>query len=124
MTQDNTTNPEITLANIIQDLDLTLLTKPRDFSEVSVAGGYTSDLLSCVMAGAMHKGLWVTLQAHNNIVAVAALLDLAAIIITENAIPDIATITKANEEGVVLLSTAKPSFLVVGKLWEIGLRAE
>ena len=74
------------------------------------------------MAGAKQHGLWVTLQAHNNIVAVAALLELSAIIITENAQPDAATIAKANEEGVTLLSTDKLTFTVAGELWEMGLR--
>jgi hypothetical protein len=111
------------LQQIIQTLDLTVLTEQRDFSGTVPEGGYTSDLLSCVMAGACHGGVWVTLQAHANIVAVAALLDLAAIIITEGAMPDQATIDRANTEGITLLSTAEPSFAVVGKLWEMGLRA-
>jgi hypothetical protein len=76
------------------------------------------------MANAAKQGLWVTLQAHGNIVAVAALLDLCAVIITEDAQPDPATLAKANQEGVVLLATPKPSFHIVGKLWEMGLRAE
>lgn len=112
------------LAEIIKALDLTLLTKPRNFSDVIPAAGYTSDLLSCVMANAVRQGLWVTLQAHANIVAVSALLDQCAVIITEGAMPDLGTLEKANQEGVVLFSTAKPSFYVVGKLWEMGLRAE
>jgi hypothetical protein len=115
---------DLTLARVIEALDLTLLTQPHDFSSVTPTGGYTSDLLSCVMANAMHQGIWVTLQAHTNIVAVAALLDLCAVIITEDAMPDPATILKANEEHVVLFSTQKPSFYVVGKLWELGLRSE
>ena len=112
------------LARIIDELDLTLLTDPKEFSQVEVSGGYTADLLSCVMAGAPHEGLWVTLQAHNNIVAVAALLDLGAVVITENAQPDPATIAKANGEGITLLSTSHSTFFVVGKLWEMGLREE
>jgi predicted transcriptional regulator len=74
------------------------------------------------MAGAAHGGIWVTLQAHANIIAVAALLELDAVVITEGAAPDRGTITKANEEGISILSTAKPTFYVVGKLWELGLR--
>ena len=66
------------------------------------SGGYTSDLLSCVMAGAKTRRVWVTLQAHLNIVAVAALLELSAVIITEGARPDPATIAKANEEGITV----------------------
>ena len=111
------------LQQIIDALNLTVLTEPKDFSEEIPAGGYTSDLLSCVMAGACRQGLWVTLQAHVNIVAVAALLDICAIIITENANPDPATISKANEEGIPLFSTNDSSFKIVGKLWEMGLRA-
>jgi hypothetical protein len=111
------------LDQLIKDLDLELLTEKKDFSEVEVTLGYTSDLLSCVMAGAPHQGVWVTLQAHTNIVAVAALLELSAIIITEDARPDPATISKANQEGITMLATPQKSFAVVGKLWEKGIRA-
>lgn len=110
------------LEQIIQALDLQVLTKECQFARKQVKSGYCSDLLSCVMAGAEPEGIWVTLMAHGNIVAVAALLDLAAIIITENAQPEQETIEQANEKGVTLLSTPHPSFHVVGKLWELGVR--
>jgi hypothetical protein len=110
------------LQDVIDQLNLTVLTPPMDFSNVAPTGGYTSDLLSCVMAGAKKGAIWVTLQAHLNIVAVAALLEMSAIIITEGAQPEPATISKANEEGITLLSTDKQSFEVVGRLWEMGLR--
>jgi imidazolonepropionase-like amidohydrolase len=112
------------LQTIIDNLQLKILTNPVDFSTVNPGFGYTSDLLSCVMAGAANQGIWVTLQAHLNIVAVAALLDLSAVIITEGATPDEATIAKANEENITLLSTQESSFEVVGKLWEMGIHAQ
>ena len=112
------------LQQIIDQLNLTVLTDPRNFTNIQPKGGYTSDLLSCVMAGAKNNYLWITLQAHLNIVAIAALLDVAAIIITENAKPDAATIAKANEQGVILLSTPKPTFEIDGKLWEMGIHIQ
>ena len=112
------------LKQIIDSLKLTPITKPNDFSEITPTCGYASDLLSCVMSGAAHKSVWVTLQAHINIVAVASLLDLSAIIITEGAKPDEATIAKANEEGITLLSSEEPTFSVVGQLWSLGLRCQ
>ena len=112
------------LQEIITVLDLKVLTNNADFQSITPTCGYTSDLLSCVMAGAAHKSLWVTLQAHSNIVAVATLLELAGIIITEDAKPDQETINKANDEGIVLLSTDKPTFCIAGKLWEMGLRCK
>jgi hypothetical protein len=114
-------NKLMNLQQIIDRLNLTVLTDTRDFTLIHPDGGYTSDLLSCVMAGAKNNYLWITLQAHLNIVAVAALLDIAAIIITENAKPDSATISKANEQGIVLLATPKPTYEIDGKLWEMGI---
>jgi hypothetical protein len=114
----------MTLQDIIDQLNLMVITDPKDFKAIQPSSGYVSDLLSCVMAGAQHAGLWVTLQAHINIVAVAALLEISAVIITENAQPDSATIAKANQEGVILLSSNKTSFHITGKLWEMGLRAD
>jgi predicted transcriptional regulator len=111
----------VTLEEIIQQLDLKVLTTKDDGATRIPTAGYTSDLLSCVMHGAQRGGLWVTLQAHLNIVAVAALLDLAAVVITEGAQPDADTLAKANEEGVTLLSTHRSTFYVVGQLWKIGL---
>jgi hypothetical protein len=112
------------LKEIIDNLHLEPVTVPRNFAEITPTCGYTSDLLSCVMSGAAHQSIWVTLQAHINIVAVATLLDLSAIIITEDAKPDEATIAKANEEGINIFLTKEPTFAVVGKLWEMGLRCQ
>lgn len=111
------------LQDIITGLDLIPLTEPDDLLDTKPAACYTSDLLSCVMAGAQKKSIWVTLQAHSNIIAVAALLDLSAVIITEGAQPDEATVQKANEENVILLSTSLSTFEVAGRLWEMGLRS-
>jgi hypothetical protein len=110
------------LNNLIHDLNLTILTESKDFDDIVPTSGYASDLLSCVMAGAKQGGLWITLQAHLNIVAVASLLDLSAIIITEGAEPDEDTLAKANDQNVTLLSTSEPSYVISGKLWELGLR--
>ncbi len=113
----------MTLETIAKSLGLVLLTENKDFAQINPSAGYTSDMLSCVMSGAAKQSLWITLQAHVNIVAVAALLDLSAVIITEDAPVDEATIAKANEKGVTLYLTSLPSFEVAGRLWQLGLRA-
>lgn len=110
------------LQQIVDQLHLTVLTETQDFQNIAVVGGYSSDLLSCVMAGAKKGFLWTTLQAHLNIVAVAALTEVAAVIITENAQPDQASIAKANQQGVILLSTPQATYEINGKLWELGLQ--
>lgn len=87
----------------------------------TITGGYASDLLSCVMAGAREGNVWVTLQAHPNVVAVASLLSLACVIITENSRLDEETVSKASEQGIPLLLSEEPTFIVVGKLFQLGI---
>ncbi len=110
------------LQQIIEQLNLSVLTEAKDFAGITPTGGYSSDLLSCVMAGAKKGNIWITLQAHLNIVAIAALNEVAAIIITEDAQPDAASIAKANEQGVILLSTPQPTYEINGKLWQLGIQ--
>jgi len=110
------------LQQIIDELNLSVLTDAKNFAGITPTGGYSSDLLSCVMAGAKRGNIWITLQAHLNIVAIAALNEVAAIIVTENAQPDAASIAKANEQGVILLSTNQHTYAINGRLWQMGLR--
>jgi hypothetical protein len=111
-----------TLKDLVVALQLKVLTDPADFATMIPGHVYASDLLSCVMTSGRQNGLWLTLQSHINIVAVAALLDLCAVIITENSVPDPETIEKANQQGVTLLLTNEQTYHVAGKLWELGFR--
>jgi hypothetical protein len=111
------------LEKIIESLQAQVLTSPGDFTHRMVSSGYASDLLSCVLTGAASGGIWLTLQSHMNIVAVASMLDLSAVIITSGSEPEPETIARANEQGVILLATSLSTFEAVGRLWELGLRA-
>jgi hypothetical protein len=112
----------VTLRQVIQSLELEVLT-PHD-RDRGIHGGYASDLLSCVMAGARQQFLWVTLQSHSNVVAVANLLGLAAVIITEGKRPEAEVIERARQEGVLLLLSPHSTFTVVGKLAALGISGD
>ena len=111
------------LKEITERLNLEVVS-PSRFMDRTVTGGYAADLLSCAMKGAKKDYIWVTLQSHLNVVAVASLLDLAGVIITEGNRPDQETITRAEKEGVTLMVTAKTTFSVVGELTLLGVRGE
>jgi len=94
------------LKEIIEKLHLEAVSSDYRI-ERSVAGGYAADLLSCAMKSAKKDCLWVTLQSHINVVAVASLLNLAGVIITEGNRPDHETIARAEKEGVALFILRK-----------------
>ncbi len=86
-----------------------------------ITGGYASDLLSCVMANAGAGNVWVTLQSHVNVVAVASLLNLACVIITEGMRPDEEMVERANENRVPTLLTPHSTYHIVGELVRLGI---
>jgi len=89
--------------------------------DTEVTGGYACDLLSQVMARAQAGNVWVTVQSHVNIVAVASLLNLAGIIVAGGGQPDAATLEKAEQESVAILTTPLTTYTVVGKLFALGV---
>ncbi|MCX6576535.1 MAG: serine kinase [Candidatus Aminicenantes bacterium] len=106
------------LRDLTGQLSLNILQAQGDL-DVSVSGGYTSDLLSDVMAYGKEKNVWITCQTHENIVAIAKLKNLAGIILVNSRKPDQATMQKAREENVVILGTSEPAFAVTGALYNL-----
>jgi hypothetical protein len=113
----------ISIKEVIEKLKVEPLSSIHS-ADRQVSGGYASDLLSCVIKGAEKDSIWVTLQSHLNVVAVASLLGLAGVIITEGNRPNQETLSKAENEGVILMTTPKTTFTVVGELTSIGVKGE
>jgi DNA-binding LacI/PurR family transcriptional regulator len=106
----------MTLKKIVENLGLNVVTA-KDMLDADVNNGYTSDLLSDVMANAKQNNLWITLQIHQNIIAVAKLKELSGIIIVNNRKPEEDTMKKAEEEKVPLMTTSDSAFVISGKLF-------
>lgn len=88
-----------------------------------VKGGYCGDLLSDVMAKAPIGCIWLTVQGHLNIVAVAVLREMAAIVITGGREPDEETVQKADQEGLPVLTSPHSAFELAGRLYALGVGA-
>ena len=86
-----------------------------------VTEGYCGDLLSDVMGNAPAGCVWMTVQGHQNIVAVALLREMAAIIITGGQKPDADTLQKADQEGIPVLECPDSSFRLAGQLFGAGI---
>ncbi|MFA8436457.1 MAG: serine kinase [Marinifilaceae bacterium] len=84
-----------------------------------ITGGYTSDLLSDVMGNADTGHVWVTLQTHKNIMAIASLKELAAVVLVKGLQPEPDAAEQSNEEGIPVLSSEEEAFELTGKLYAI-----
>ena len=110
----------MTLQQIVDKLGLKPISGFHRLS-AEVTGGYVSDLLSDVMANAKAGHLWVTLQTHQNIVAVASLKEMAGIVLIGGKEPEKQTVAKAEAENIPILLSQDPAFELVGRLYQMGI---
>ncbi len=108
----------MTLKRIIEELNLKIVGGENGLNN-KVTGCYVSDLLSDVMGFADEGEIWITLQTHINVMAIASLKDLAAIILVKGFEPEADTLQKSNEENIPILITEDNTFDVAGKLYEL-----
>jgi len=108
------------LKDIIQSLDLKVITGENRLN-CEVHSGYASDLMSDVIAHAERGDLWITLQVHVNIVAVAVMKELCGIILINGRNPEQETLTRARSENIPLLGSDLPAFELIGRLYGLGI---
>ncbi|MCX6091123.1 MAG: hypothetical protein NTX88_12310 [Candidatus Atribacteria bacterium] len=92
-----------------------------NMSEQTLKGGYSGDLLSDCIANAGEGSVWVTIHSHPNIVAVAVLVGILCIVITNFQEIDPQTVEKARKERVTLLRTPLTSYQAVAVLAGRGI---
>ena len=107
-------------------LDMTgaqLLTPAVNLSR-EISCGYTCDLLSWVMSHGAADMAWISVQTHMNVVAVATLMDMAAIIAPEGITFEADVIAKASGEGIALISSSKTAYELCGMMYAQGVPAQ
>lgn len=84
-----------------------------------IDGCYISDLLSDVMGNAQEGNIWITLQTHKNVMAVASLKEMSCIILVKDLGANEDTINQSNEEGLPILQTSMPTFEIAGLVYNL-----
>ncbi|MDP4179860.1 MAG: DRTGG domain-containing protein [Bacillota bacterium] len=86
-----------------------------------ITGVYVCDLLSWVMSHASKGDAWITVHTNLNIAAVALLTEVACVIVPENINVEPETITRAENEGIVILGTDLNSYEICCRAYECGV---
>ena len=108
----------MTVKELVEKMNLTVFCGQENLNR-EIKGGYTSDLLSDVMGNAMEGNIWITLQTHKNVMAVASLKEMACIILVKNLVPNDETIEQSNEEDLPILQTSLPTYEIAGLVYNL-----
>ena len=108
------------IEDIVEKLGMRVETA-EDCLDREVKGGFASDLLSDVIANGKDGDIWITMQVHPNIIAVAVLKDLAGIVMVQGRKPEKETIEKAQAENIPILVSDLQAFEIAGRLYQMGI---
>ena len=86
------------------------------FKDVDLTGGYTSDLLSDVMSNLKEGQALITIQAHKNTIAVAALSGAVAVVFCHGRSVADDVVEAAATEGIALFTTPDNQFEATVKM--------
>ena len=111
------------LKRIVEELGFEVVTGGESL-DAEITRGYSSDLMSDVIANSMPDDIWVTMQVHMNVVAIASMKEIGAVVLTHDRKPLPETLKKAKSEGVVILGSSLAAFEVVGRLYELGIKGQ
>jgi predicted transcriptional regulator len=106
------------VSELVEKLDLKVYSGQKGLDR-EITGGYVSDLLSDVMGNAGEGEVWITLQVHQNVMAIASLKDMAAVILVNNLEPHENTVRHSDDENIPVLGTHLPTFEIAGKVYQI-----
>lgn len=109
------------VSELIEKLDLTVFSGEKGLDR-EITGAYVSDLLSDVMGNAKEGHVWITLQVHQNVIAIASLKDMAAVILVNNLEPQENTVRHSNDENIPVLGSSLPTFELAGRLYQLLTR--
>ena len=108
----------MTVKDLIEKMNLTVFCGEQNLDR-EIKGGYVSDLLSDVMGFAQEGNVWVTLQTHKNVIAIASLKELAYVVLVKGNQPDEDMLEQAKEEEIPVLGTAEQTFEVAGQIYKL-----
>ena len=103
---------------LVEKLNLKVLSGEKGLDR-EIDGCYISDLLSDVMGNAMEGNIWITLQTHKNVMAVASLKELSCIILVKNLVPNDETIEQSDDEDLPILQTNLPTYEIAGLVYNL-----
>jgi serine kinase of HPr protein (carbohydrate metabolism regulator) len=94
-------------------------TPALDPEAIEIGGAYVSDMLSDVMGSAKPDEAWITIMKHLNVIAVASMTGVPAIIFSKGNTPDATVCDKALEESICLVSSRLSTFELAGILYKM-----
>lgn len=106
------------VSDVVKELNLKVFCGGAGLDN-EVSGAYVSDLLSDVMGNASEGELWITLQTHRNVLAIASLKELSAVILVKGFEPDEDAVEHSTEEGIPVLGTELNTFELAGRLYNL-----
>lgn len=104
----------MTISLLAEKLGAEIINMP--YPDREPCGAYCGDLLSWVMGHAQSDNIWVTIMTNKNVLAVAQLIDMSCVIISENAQLDNDFLETAKAKEINIIRSELDNYTVCAEL--------
>ena len=111
----------MTVNEMLQNSTVFTCLNPDALSNQNIKGVFIGDLLSWVMGNGDEGQLWVTVQGHLNVAAVAVLKEFSGIVLCHGAVCAPDCLVKATEENIPVIITELSAYECAQHFVQLGL---
>ncbi len=111
----------MTVRELLNEIPMEVVCGEKNL-DCEIHGGFSSDMMSNVIAKGSEGEIWITFQTHVNVVAIALMKKMAAVVLVQNRTLIPRALEKAQAEGIPVLSTSLSAFELGGMIYKLGIR--
>jgi len=113
----------MTISDLLKEIPMEVICG-NDNLDVEISRGFSSDMMSNVIAKGGEGDLWITFQTHMNVIAIAQLKKMAGIILIQDRKLIPKALEKAESIGLPVLESPLGAFELGGRLYNLGIHGD
>ena len=113
----------MTINELIELIPMETLSGEQNLNR-EISGGFSSDMMSNVIAKGTEGEIWITFQTHLNVVAIALMKKMAGVILIQNRTLIPKALERAKAENLPVLITPLSSYELAGRLYKLGIKGD
>lgn len=110
----------MTVRELLKEIPMEIICGEENLDRI-VTRGFSSDMMSNVIAKGGEGDIWLTFQTHLNVVAIGLMKKMSAVVLVQNRKLIPRALEKAESEGLVILETPLSAFELGGRLYKLGI---
>ncbi|MDA3810038.1 MAG: hypothetical protein PF518_06845 [Spirochaetaceae bacterium] len=110
----------MTIKELIEKIPMEIVSGENSLNR-EITRGFSSDMMSNVIANGGEGDVWLTFQTHLNVIAIALMKKMSCVILIQNRALIPQALEKAQNENIPVLMSSLSAYELSGRLFKLGI---